>query len=158
MTPYPGVPSPTVSVFVGDSVSWPPVTLFSASHSGIDIVPNSKRGGGDDAAGIQVQALTGGYVVATTYELTVLDNDRKFTVGYSHIDPLVATGQTISAGTVIGTLNSETVPDPLMERDENGKGLAHLHLSLKIPPGGGNEVDPSGLIIPSTRGLPFEGW
>jgi hypothetical protein len=44
-----------------------------------------------------------------------------------------------------------------MERDENRKGLAHLHLSLKIPPEAGNEVDPSGLILPSTRGLPFEG-
>lgn len=147
-----------MSVFVGNSVSWPPVTPYSVSHKAIDIVPNSKRSGGDAAAGTQVQALVGGYVVATTYEVTVLDSpNRRFTIGYSHIQPSVTTGQPISAGTVIGTLNSEAVPDPLMQRDADGKGLAHLHLSLKIPPGEGNEVDPSGLILPGTRGLPFEG-
>ena len=109
-------------------------------------MPSSKNGGGDDAAGTPVYALHGGYVVATTYEITVLDNQRRFEIGYSHVSPEVPTGTTITAGTKIATINSGTVPDPNLIRDENGVALAHVHLSLKVPPGRGNEKNPYQLV------------
>jgi hypothetical protein len=150
-TPYPGVPIPTVSVFEGDSVSWPPATSFSRDdHPGIDIVPSSKNGGGDEAAGAAVVALHSGYVYngpdyGGSYEIFVKEDlNNAYEIGYSHVEPNSTTqgagGKKIVAGTVIGTLVSP-------EKDPNIiAGLAHLHLSLKVPAGTDNYVDPSFLI------------
>jgi hypothetical protein len=123
---------------------------FSLAHPGIDLVPTSKRGTGNDAAGFKVIALHGGYAYNNKpdwdigpYVISVKSLDFKFEIGYSHVEPSPAiknaSGTEIRAGDEIGTL----VPH---EKDEDAGGMAHLHFSIKVPPGRGNEQDPSFLI------------
>jgi hypothetical protein len=151
MTPYPGVPMTSISsVFPGDTASLVENRGFSLAHPGIDLVPTSKRGTGNDAAGYKVIALHGGYAYNDQpnwgiglHTISVKSLDSAFEIGYSHVEPnqalKSANGKQISAGDEIGILVRH-------EEDSTAGGIAHLHLSLKVPPGPGNERDPSFLI------------
>jgi murein DD-endopeptidase MepM/ murein hydrolase activator NlpD len=114
-----------------------------AIHQGVDLVPETTYSlGGNAAAGTSVKALYGGFVVVdpgSPYDVIVKDNNSQFTTHYVHVNPAVENGQTIKAGTEIGTIVSA-------EQDSRVfGGLAHLHIELRVPSNGGF-VDPTQLI------------
>lgn len=159
MTPYPGVPTPTVSVFPGDRVSAILGREFAKTGADIDIVPESKRGLGNDAAGYPVAALLGGTVIrgqdsGITYtgpHQVIIKDDSGFTIHYNHVDSGKQLWQRVNPGEVIGFVSRWEDDIDNMILDENGQGMAHLDLRLKVS---GQNVDPTFLI--TNWGLPVK--
>ncbi len=151
-TPFP--PTPSVHVFPGDLASAIKERTFEDTREDIDIIPASKHGGGNNAAGSPVAALISGDYFhypanRTTHQFEVIIKSGDFQLQYNHVTPLLGlseTGKSVKPGDIIGTLVNWQADANRMFPPDNG--MAHLDLRLKEGYGESAELkDPSYLII-----------
>jgi hypothetical protein len=140
-----------VDVFPGDKASLVQGRGFTpGEHEGIDLVPEKKRGLGNDAADTPVVALLKGtYITGAPHtqqnQVLIKSQDGSYVVGYNHIKvDLSKNWRSVSPGETIGKLVRWQDDIEHMVLDENGKGMAHLDLRLSV---NSNKEDPSGLIV-----------
>jgi hypothetical protein len=125
---------------------------------GIDVIPSTRRGGGDNAVGFRVVALRSGYVTSDYEEpennvtvgpnmVAIKGQDGSYELLYSHIIPREDLPRTfgviwVNAGEEVGKIMDIRDEDPILVNSLD----SHLHIQLREPAWSPSHMDPTGLI------------